>query len=113
MSHERIAVIGSGIAGPSGASLLTRRYDLTLFEAQDWLGGHTHTVDITAQVDTGFVVFNDRRYPNLNALFDLLGVESAPNAMSFGVGIDEARVDAGHQPADWRRHRWWARSYAG
>jgi predicted NAD/FAD-binding protein len=54
-----------------------------VFEAQGWLGGHTHTVEVTvdgigAPVDTGFLVFNDRTYPNLMALFDLLGVEPAP-----------------------------------
>jgi predicted NAD/FAD-binding protein len=98
MSQERIAVIGAGIAGLSAAWLLSRRYDVSLFEAQDWLGGHTHTVDITldgvtAPVDTGFLVFNDRTYPNLVALFERLGVQSASSAMSFSVRIEEARIE--------------------
>jgi len=91
---QRIAVIGSGIAGLSAAWLLSQRHMVTLFEAQDWLGGHTHTVDveldgIVAPVDTGFLVFNDRTYPNLIALFDHLGVESAPSDMSFSVSVGQ------------------------
>jgi len=78
---KRIAVVGSGIAGLSAAWLLSRDHAVTLFEANDYLGGHTHTVDvtldgITAPVDTGFLVFNERTYPNLIALFDHLGVGS-------------------------------------
>jgi predicted NAD/FAD-binding protein len=98
MPNHRVAVIGSGIAGLSAAWLLARRYEVTLFEAADYLGGHTHTVEvtvdgITAPVDTGFLVFNDRTYPNLIALFDLLGVPSAASDMSFSVRIEQARVE--------------------
>ena len=93
-----LAVIGSGIAGLSAAWLLSRRYAVTLFEAQDWLGGHTHTVDVrldgvTAPVDTGFLVFNDRTYPNLVALFENLGVIDARSDMSFSVRIDDERLE--------------------
>lgn len=89
---RRIAVIGSGIAGLSAAWLLSRAHAVTLFEANDYLGGHTHTVDvtldgITAPVDTGFLVFNERTYPNLIALFDHLGVESTASDMSFSVRL--------------------------
>jgi len=98
MQPSRIAVVGSGIAGLAAGWLLSRRAHVTLFEAQRWLGGHTHTVDIsldgvTAPVDTGFLVFNDRTYPNLIALFDYLGVSSAPSQMSFSVRIDEEGVE--------------------
>ena len=95
---KSIAVIGSGIAGLSAAWLLSRRYEVTLFESQDWLGGHTHTVDLTldgvsAAVDTGFLVFNDRTYPNLVALFDHLGVASARSDMSFSVRVEHERLE--------------------
>jgi len=95
---QRIAVIGSGISGLSAAWLLARQYPVTLFEAQDWLGGHTHTVDVEldgeiAPVDTGFLVFNDRTYPNLVALFEHFGVRSAPSDMSFSVQVEEANLE--------------------
>ena len=95
---QRIAVVGSGIAGLASAYLLARRHHVTLFEADKRLGGHTHTVDITlggvtAPVDTGFLVFNDRTYPNLIALFDELGVASHASDMSFGVSVDAGRLE--------------------
>jgi predicted NAD/FAD-binding protein len=98
VAPQNIAVVGSGISGLAAAWLLARRYRVTLFESADWLGGHTHTVDvtlegITAPVDTGFLVFNDRTYPNLIALFEHLGVASAPSEMSFSVRIEQDRVE--------------------
>ncbi len=94
----RIAVVGAGIAGLSAAWLLSRTHHVTLFEANDYLGGHTHTVEvtldgITAPVDTGFLVFNDRTYPNLVALFDHLGVASCASDMSFSVRIDAENIE--------------------
>jgi predicted NAD/FAD-binding protein len=87
-----VAVIGSGIAGLSAAWLLSRRYRVTLFEAGARLGGHSHTVDVeagggTIPVDTGFIVYNERTYPNLTRLFRHLGVRTAPSDMSFGVSV--------------------------
>lgn len=86
----RIAVIGSGIAGLASAWLLSRQNEVVLFEANDYLGGHTHTHDIELQghhyaVDTGFIVHNPQQYPLLSALFAELGVESQPTTMSFSV----------------------------
>ncbi|MDF0732389.1 FAD-dependent oxidoreductase [Pseudomonas entomophila] len=85
-----IAIIGSGISGLTCAHLLARRHAVTVFEAADWVGGHTHTVDVDWQgqryaVDTGFIVFNDWTYPNFIRLLDQLGVASRPTEMSFSV----------------------------
>jgi len=95
----RVAIIGGGIAGLGCAWLLTRQgRQVTLFEANDYLGGHTHTVDVTldgvtAPVDTGFLVYNDRTYPKLIALFDELGIASVPSAMTFSVRDDAAGIE--------------------
>lgn len=95
---NRIAVVGSGIAGLSAAWLLSQRYAVTLFEAAGALGGHTNTVDVDLDgarfpVDTGFLVFNDRTYPNLCALFEHLGIVTAASEMSFSVRVDEDRIE--------------------
>ena len=95
----RIAIVGAGIAGLGSAWLLHKQgHAVTLYEANDYLGGHTHTVDVTldgltAPVDTGFLVFNDRTYPNLVALFDELGVVSVASEMSFSARIDAAGLE--------------------
>src|SRR5579875_2009827 len=86
----RIAVVGSGIAGLASAWLLSRKYEVTLYEANDYLGGHTHTHAIELHgrqyaVDTGFIVFNPQHYPLLTRLFAELGVTSSPTTMSFSV----------------------------
>jgi predicted NAD/FAD-binding protein len=90
MGQERIAIIGTGIAGLGCAYLLRSRYELTLFEQADYLGGHTNTVDVTHRgesvaFDTGFMVFNRVTYPNLCRFFSELGVPSNPTDMSFSV----------------------------
>ncbi len=84
-----MAVIGSGISGIASAHLLSRKHDVTLFEASDRLGGHTHTVDILEEgqrvsVDTGFIVLNDRTYPLLHQFFTKLKVPVRSADMSFG-----------------------------
>jgi uncharacterized protein len=89
----RIAVIGSGISGLASAWLLSRDHAVTLFEAQDHLGGHTdtHRVEVSGRryaVDSGFIVYNPRHYPLLTRLFKELGVESQPTTMSFAVRND-------------------------
>ncbi len=87
---SRIAVIGAGISGMAAAYLLSRKHEVWLFEKESRLGGHTHTHDIETSrgvlpIDTGFIVHNDRTYPNLIKLFRKLGVERQPSDMSFGV----------------------------
>jgi uncharacterized protein len=95
----RIAIVGSGIAGLGSAWLLRRQgHDVSLFEANPTLGGHTATVDVTLDgftfpVDTGFLVFNERTYPRLIALFDALGVGSVESEMSFSCRVDSAGVE--------------------
>ncbi len=95
----KIAVIGSGIAGLSCAWLLSKHADnahqITLFEKEARLGGHTNTVDVTFDgitypVDTGFLVFNEWTYPNLIPMFVHLGVETAQSDMSFGIKLTDA-----------------------
>jgi predicted NAD/FAD-binding protein len=86
----KIAVIGTGIAGNVAAYRLAGDHEITVFEADRRIGGHTNTVDVLAAgqrwaVDTGFIVFNDRTYPNFIALLDELGVESQASDMSFSV----------------------------
>ncbi len=100
-SRQRIAVIGSGISGLATAWLLGRhpdRYQVTLFEAEPRLGGHSNTVDVTLEgrthpVDTGFLVFNDRTYPNLVAMFQELGVASVESEMSFAVSLQDPDLE--------------------
>lgn len=98
MNRQRIAVVGAGISGLASAWLLSRRYDVTLFEAGNYLGGHTNTVDVTVDgfthpVDTGFLVFNERTYPNLIAMFALLGVDSVATEMSFAVSLRKPELE--------------------
>ena len=86
----RIAVVGSGIAGLASAWLLSRRHDVTLFEAGHYFGGHTHTHDAEQlgrryRIDSGFIVHNPNHYPLLTRMFDQLGVISQPTTMSFSV----------------------------
>lgn len=86
----RIAVIGTGISGGLAARLLSTRHDVTVFEANGYAGGHANTVDVAVgerrfAVDTGFMVFNRRTYPNFCRLLQLLEVASQPSDMSFSV----------------------------
>ena len=95
----RIAVVGSGISGLVAAHLLSQRHQVTLFEAADRLGGHTNTVDVRDAggrefaVDTGFIVFNERNYPNFTRLLDELRVATQPTSMSFSVRCDRTRLE--------------------
>lgn len=95
---KKIAVIGTGISGLSAAWLLAKTHDVTVYEADDRIGGHSNTVEIDLDgrrvaVDTGFIVYNEPCYPNLTALFAHLGVETVETDMSFAVSIDRGRLE--------------------
>lgn len=94
MGRRQIAVIGSGVAGLTSAYLLQRVADVTLYEADDRLGGHAHTHEVPdpdgrlLNVDSGFIVHNRQTYPNLTRLFDELGVETQESEMSMSIRCD-------------------------
>ena len=89
-SPPQVAIVGSGISGLVVAHLLHRDCDITLFEADDRIGGHTHTHAVEQegreyQIDSGFIVYNEKTYPNFIKLMDQLGVATQPSNMSFSV----------------------------
>ena len=98
----RIAIIGSGISGLTAAYLLNHDHEITLYEANDHIGGHTHTHDIEIEgkiwaVDSGFIVYNERTYPNFIRILDELGVERKPTRMGFSVkSVSNDLEYAGH-----------------
>lgn len=96
----KIAIIGTGIAGLGAAYLLHPHHDITLFEKNAYIGGHSRTIDVLAgntktPVDTGFIVFNNWNYPNLLGLFKELDVPFEKSDMSFGVSIDNGWLEYG------------------
>lgn len=99
MKDKNIAIIGTGISGLTCAYYLNKKgAEVTLFEAADYIGGHTHTVqtgvdDEQAAVDTGFIVFNDRTYPSFIALMEEVGVGYQPTEMSFSVRNDSLDLE--------------------
>ncbi|MEO0329049.1 MAG: FAD-dependent oxidoreductase [Pseudomonadota bacterium] len=94
----KIAVIGSGIAGNAAAWALSRKHNVTVYEKQNRLGGHSATVDFEADgirlpVDTGFIVYNEQNYPLLTKLLAFLDVETKPSEMTFSVSLDDGRLE--------------------
>src|SRR4051794_29879136 len=94
-----VAVVGAGVSGLTAAYLLQRTHHVTLFEADQRLGGHAHTHDVPlsgggeAAVDSGFLVLNDRTYPLLERLFGELGVSTRPTEMSMSISCDECGLN--------------------
>lgn len=96
----RIAIVGSGISGLVAARLLYGRHEITVYEADARIGGHTHTVDVGVgserhAIDTGFIVYNTRTYPNFSRLLERLGVETQPSEMSFGLSCERTGLEWG------------------
>ncbi|MFT6733744.1 MAG: putative NAD/FAD-binding protein [Polaribacter sp.] len=94
----KIAIVGTGIAGNVAAYHLNKKHDITVYEAADYVGGHTHTHDINWQgdqqiIDTGFIVFNERTYPNFINLLDEIGVKYQNSDMSFSVQAKSAGIE--------------------
>ncbi len=99
----KIAIVGTGISGLVAAHLLHGEHELVVYEAGERLGGHTHTVEVEAEdgphsVDTGFIVFNDRNYPNFERLLDEIGVETQASQMSFSVADDRGEFEYAGTP---------------
>ncbi len=98
-SHiQNIGIIGSGISGISSAWLLSKRHKVTVYEKNNYIGGHSNTVRVLSgnlekNVDTGFIVYNEKTYPNLTALFSYLNVETKPSEMSFAVSLRNSNVE--------------------
>lgn len=90
-SHrKKIAIVGSGISGLTCGHILSKKHDVTVFEANDYIGGHTATIDVEKDgkqyaIDSGFIVFNDRTYPRFEQLLARLNVKALPTEMSFSV----------------------------
>ena len=117
----KIAVVGTGISGLVCSRMLCREHDIHVFEAGNYVGGHTHTIPVEEEsgirpVDTGFIVFNEKTYPNLIEIFDRLGVESRESNMSFSVFNPGADFEYNAtdlpgllaQPSNLLRYRFWS-----
>ncbi len=99
----RIAIVGTGVSGLVAAHRLHPEHEITVYEAADRLGGHTNTVTVDAaegplRIDTGFIVFNDRNYPNFEALLAEIGVAAQPSHMGFSVSDGEGRFEYSGTP---------------
>ncbi len=99
---SKVAIVGTGVSGLAAAWLLNKTHDVTVFEKESRIGGHCNTVDVefdgprgrrVIPVDTGFIVYNERTYPNLTALFDHLGVATEDSRMSFSASVNDGKFE--------------------
>ena len=102
MNKKNIAIIGSGIAGLSSAYLLSNYHNITIFEKEDYYGGHTRTVKLDYKkkniyVDTGFIVFNEITYPDLSKFFDKLNVNIEKSNMSLSITSNNLNFEYGSE----------------
>lgn len=97
----KIAIIGSGISGLTSAYLLHKKHDITLFESNNYIGGHTNTITVNDEnnnqlnVDTGFIVYNNDTYPNFVKILNKLKVETQPSTMSFSLSCERSGMEYG------------------
>ena len=96
--REKIAIIGSGISGLSAAFILSKKYDVYLYEKNKRLGGHTRTLYVNEvsrkiPIDTGFIVFNEKNYPDLTNFFKKLSIECRNSNMSFAISNDKPNIE--------------------
>ena len=111
----KIAVIGSGISGLGAALLLSAQHEVTVFERNDYVGGHSRTIEVGESkqpVDTGFIVFNERNYPHLTGMFKYLNVPVQKSDMSFGASIANGWLEYSSkgllgQKRNWLRPAYW------
>ena len=94
----KIAIIGAGVSGNTVAYRLHEKHDITIFEAEDYIGGHVNTIDVVEDesvisVDTGFIVFNDRTYPQFTSILKDLAVPSQASEMSFSVSCESSGLE--------------------
>jgi len=95
-----IAIIGTGISGLAISYILSKKHNLTIYEKSDYIGGHGRTINpnidnVKVPVDTGFIVFNKKNYPHLTKLFDHLNVKYSKSEMSFGVSVNDGKLEYG------------------
>jgi len=114
----KIAIIGTGISGLGASYLLQRHHDITIYEKNAYLGGHSRTIDVPmgnakTPVDTGFIVFNNWNYPNLMGLFKELDVLYQKSDMSFGVSIDSGWLEYGSDGMFSQKRNWVRPAYYG
>ena len=100
MKRKKVAVVGSGISGISSSLFLSKKYDVHLFEKNNYLGGHTRTKTLEENntlydIDTGFIVFNENNYPDLVKLFEYLNIDTHNSNMSFSLSIKDPEFEYG------------------
>ena len=95
----KVGIVGSGISGLTSALYLSKKYEITLFEKNNYFGGHANTIEIINKkennfsVDTGFIVYNEKNYPNFSKLLNFLNVKSINSDMSFSVSANEGNLE--------------------